>query len=69
MTVLDRSAPVDGGQRALQQAILRGFATTGAAPPPYQLAEDYLALDRAGRIRPRTTASRTRLPADRGSPP
>lgn len=70
LTVLDRSAPVDGGQRALQQAILRGFATTGAAPAPDQLAEvirpygpeldhvmaqlvaeDYLALDQAGRIR------------------
>ena len=70
LTVLDRTAPVDGGRRALQQAILRGFATTGSAPPPDQLAEvvrpygpelhhvmaqlvaeDYLALDQAGRIR------------------
>jgi hypothetical protein len=66
LTVLDRSAPVDGGQRALQQAILRGFATTGAAPAPDQLAEVIRPQDhtttRAGRhrarlLRPATTCS------------
>lgn len=39
LTAVDRTAPVDGGQRAVQQAILRGFATTGGAPSPDQLAK------------------------------
>lgn len=39
LTVLDRTAPVEGGQRALQQAILRGFAASGSAPEASQLAD------------------------------
>lgn len=39
LLVLDRTAPVDGGQRAVQQAILRSFATIGSAPGAELLAE------------------------------
>ncbi|MFJ7779260.1 organomercurial lyase [Streptomyces yangpuensis] len=56
-----RLAPAEGGLRAVQQAVLRSFATTGAPPAAAEMepaaevltklaTEDFLTLDDTGRI-------------------
>jgi hypothetical protein len=39
MAPVERTAPVEDGQRAVQQVVLRSFATTGAPPQPQQLMD------------------------------